>query len=718
MRRIAARVLVATAVGVLGFGLVVVATLVVRSSLTEVERLRFDDLLAGRTGLLVLLAVVLAGVFGLAFDVASRRYARPVRRVAEELGLLLTANPGHRVRVAGPPEIITLTHAVNRVAEQSEALRSDVDARIADARADVEEERNRLAALMSELSQSVLVCNLEGRILLYNVRARQMLGRGVNDDDGGGSSLVGLGRSVFGIVDRRVLLHALDTLQRRLERESASPLLPTTQFTTATEVGHLLHVQMAPVVDRQHAIGGFVLTLEDVSREIEAGRSRDLLLQSLLERTRASVGTMRAAIESLLDHPDLDAARRERLKLVARDEAVSLSARLDAVAAQSAGLPATQWPLEDMRASDLVLSITRRLDQTLGVRVVPEPVDPGLWLQVDSYMVVQAMAYLAARLKEELGVGVFGLRVVAGDRLAQLDLTWWAAPLLQAETMASWERDPMDVAGGAGALTLHEVAERHGGEVWYHGDRATREAYFRLLLPTTEPVERWSFATTRDSRPEYYDFDLFHQPGQRPELDERLLTELSYTVFDTETTGLDPSLGDEIVSIGAVRIVNGRLLQSDVFERLVDPGRPVSPQSVEIHGITRDLLRGKPSIDQVLPQFHRFAEDTVLVAHNAAFDMRFLQMKERETGVTFINPVLDTLLLSAVLHPNQEEHELEAIAARLGVNLIGRHTALGDAIVTGEIFLRMVPLLVSQGILTLRDAREASRKTYYARISY
>ena len=477
-------------------------------------------------------------------------------------------------------------------------------------------------------------------------------------------------------------------------------------------------MQLAPVIDRQHEIGGFVLTLEDVSREIEAGRSRDLLLESLLQRTRASVGTMRVAIESLLDHPDLDAARRERLKLVARDEVVGLTARLDAVAAQSARLPATQWPLEEMRASDLVLSIVRRLDEVLGVRVVPEPVDQGLWLQVDSYMIVQAIVYLGLRLKEELGVGVLGLRVVAGDRLAQLDLTWWEAPLLQAETMESWERDSMDVAGGTGALSLHEVAARHGGEVWYHGDRATREAYFRLLLPMTEPVERGSFATPRDSRPEYYDFDLFHQPGQSAELDERLLTELSYTVFDTETTGLEPSQGDEIVSMGAVRIVNGRLLQSDIFERLVDPRRAVSPQSVQIHGITRDMLRGKPTIEQVLPHFHRFAEDTVLVAHNAAFDMRFLQMKEREAGVTFINPVLDTLLLSAVLHPNHEEHELEAIAARLGVNLIGRHTALGDAIVTGEIFLKMVPLLVSQGILTLRDAREASRKTYYARVQY
>ena len=80
--------------------------------------------------------------------------------------------------------------------------------------------------------------------------------------------------------------------------------------------------------------------------------------------------------------------------------------------------------------------------------------------------------------------------------------------------------------------------------------------------------------------------------------------------------------------------------------------------------------------------------------------------------------MLDTLLLSAVLHPDLDTHGLEAIAERLGVSPMGRHTALGDAIMTAEIFLRMIPLLAKAGIRTLGEAREASQKTYYARIDY
>jgi len=93
-------------------------------------------------------------------------------------------------------------------------------------------------------------------------------------------------------------------------------------------------------------------------------------------------------------------------------------------------------------------------------------------------------------------------------------------------------------------------------------------------------------------------------------------------------------------------------------------------------------------------------------------------MKEQQTGVRFDQPVLDTLLLSALVHPSQESHRLEAIAERFNVTIMGRHTAMGDAMVTAEVFLRLLPLLAEKGIHTLGQARDAAQKTYFARIKY
>ncbi len=685
---------------------------VVWSSFSEEQKAAVGDALISQIGLIIILGVLVVAGLGFILQALFNVYIAPPKRLAEGTQVIVTANPSHRVQPEGSAELKALAGVINALAERYEAMQQDVEAKISEAKRTVEEEKDRLAALMSELTQSVIVCNLEGRILLYNAMARQLLS---HSGEAPSAGLVGLGRSIFGIIDRSLVSHGLETLHDRLGDGGSRPVA---QFVTTTTAGQLIRAQMAPVISGAGDITGYVLILDDIRRSVEVSSRRDQLLQSLTEGSRSALANIRAAVETLQGFPDMEPARQRRFIQVIGEEVHGMSQRLDEVVNQHADTLKTQWPLEDMLGGDLVAAARRRIERRVGIPTKTDEVESPLWLKVDSYSLIQSLTYLASRLHEEFLVREVRFRLTTSGRHAQLDLGWTGATL-SSQTILSWEDEPMILGGEASPLTLKDVMERHGGEIWFQVEKASHRSYFRLLLPLTQPEETaFPLAMAHDSRPEYYDFDLFSQPGQTPELDNRKLSELTYTVFDTETTGLEPSNGDEIISIGAVRIVNNRLLQQESFDQLVDPRRKMSKDSIKITGIEPAMLEGQPTVDKVLPAFHRFCEDTVLVAHNAAFDMRFLQLKEETTGIRFSQPVLDTLLLSAVIHPNLNSHKLEAIAERLGVNVLGRHTALGDAFVTGEVFLKMVPLLAERGIVTLKDAREAAQKTYYARIDY
>jgi DNA polymerase-3 subunit epsilon len=188
------------------------------------------------------------------------------------------------------------------------------------------------------------------------------------------------------------------------------------------------------------------------------------------------------------------------------------------------------------------------------------------------------------------------------------------------------------------------------------------------------------------------------------------LAELAVVVMDTETTGLDPTR-DRVLSIGAVRLHGGRMYRSAAFDRLVHPGVAIPPRSTAIHGITDEMVVDARGFAEVYAQLAPLIDGTILVGHNIPFDLAMLRRECRLAGMEWAEPpFLDTLRLAAALDGDLPDLNLEGLARHFGVDIHGRHTALGDSLVTAEIYLRMLPRLHDAGVRSLGEALEFSAR--------
>lgn len=631
----------------------------------------------------------------------------PIPRMADATRLLVGDAGAPAVRPAGGAAMRRLGDAVNALAAERRRLGDDMAQLVADASRKAAEDRDQLGALMAELDRSVIVCTVEGRILLYNDRARALFRRlSPAPKIAEGAELIGLGRSIHGAIEPAVLAHARAAVERRIARGETRP---SARFVTVAGSGTLLQASLAPVRPEAGAMTGYVLLIDDITEVHAAQSRRERHLLQLTEKSRASLANMQAALD-MLDYPDLEADERAGFQAVVHDEVAVMSARLAELAADTGRDMLGRWPLQDILGADLIDAAAQRIEAATGRRAERGPVDESLWLLADSFGLTAAVTALAVRLGEREEAVTLQLAPVGS--WAHLDLVWPSGDGATAAAAAGWQDAPME---GEGSPSPREVAERHGGDLWLAHDRDAAVSFFRFMVPLAAGERDDLLA---DERPVYYDFDLLAGSEASSALDDCPLDRLACTVFDCETTGLDPGGGDEIIQIGAVRILNGRLLPGESFDQLVDPGRSIPEASIPFHGIRPEMVRGAPRIGEVLPALHTFAADTILVGHNVAFDMRFLRLKEASTGLKFDQPVLDTLLLASIAEPDAESHALEAIAARLGVPVVARHSAAGDALTTATVFLKLLPLLRERGVVTLGAAREASVNSPFARLRY
>jgi len=182
----------------------------------------------------------------------------------------------------------------------------------------------------------------------------------------------------------------------------------------------------------------------------------------------------------------------------------------------------------------------------------------------------------------------------------------------------------------------------------------------------------------------------------------------SFVVFDLETTGFN-SIHDKIIEIGAVKICGGR--QTDTFSAFVNPKVPIPFRITQLTKITDEMVMDAETIDEILPRFLEFIGDSVLVAHNAGFDVGFLSQSCRNQDIVPDFTYLDTVALARILLPTLSKYKLDAVAKQLGISLENHHRAVDDAGCTAEIFLKFVSMLSDQNIKTLGDINRIGTMT-------
>lgn len=632
----------------------------------------------------IVAAFVILGVVAWVWYLFDCNVAKPIDQLAGALRARAHAD------VSGPFDTAIAHYLGDLAPAASAASASLVETRNALAEAVAREttqlmaEKARLEAMLSDVGVGVLMCSGDHTLVFYNAQASDLIGAG--------SLGPGLDRNLFDYLRPGPIRLAYDRLVATGDLQAATDIT----CTTGNGAG-VFSARMRLMTTNSASLAGYVLTLRDVTADLAAQTRREALLSEVFDRLRrptANLSTLIAAIPE--GSPALG-----RLDAALRQEVTQLTTSLNDLMRRNEDSRSYSVGHTLTRASDLLDGLRARLEDD-GLTVQTRSAD--LILRCNGFEIIALLSGLAEALGGAGQASGFDISIEEEDTGALIRMGW-TGPQLAVAQLEHWLDAPLEPGVSDGPRRACLAA--HATDIW---PEQTGPQTQSLCLPL--PLARRVVSRPAPiSRPPVYDFDLLSKARNAKVQDSRL-SALTYVVFDTETTGLLPGQGDELVQVAAMRIVNGRRIDSEVFDTLVNPGRSIPAASTAVHGITEAMVKDAPSVAEAVARFHKFAEGAVLVAHNAPFDMEFLRRQEAVLGLRFDHPVLDTVLLSAVIFGQHEVHSLDALSHRLGITIPeeARHTAIGDTIATSDAFLKLLPMLQGRGLITFGDVLTEVRR--------
>lgn len=628
--------------------------------------------------------VLLAGAWRL-----TGRMLKPLSELRQGAEIVSRINLSHRISVTTGDELELLAADFNRMAEALQNAYGGLEKRVDETTASLRVEKNRLAAILRTMSEGVVVTNGRGETLLMNPRARAAL-----------SGDVGTGVGA----DLRKLLPAarLDFHLRRVGAARRKGVGSTEPVIFTTRGGRTLRGALTTLTDPGGSDSGYLLVFRDVTADAAHEERTQRLLGSLPDEIKRPVASLRALASILLRRGDLDHERQKPFLAALKEEAVRAA---DALAGAEKAVPDLRylrWPISSVEVMALVDDLVAEDANLFAVveppsgRIAAVAVEAFGWLCVMS----TALKWLGSKAAPDRPVGI---RIAEEDEFVTVTYRLEGPADIDPGEIDRLMVEPP----GEPPVPIREAVARNRAGLWAR--KSDNGFEVRLAMSRSDSVPRSEEdMITEGSTPGFYDFDLF-LPRHGVEREEQLsasLFELEFAVFDTETTGLNIGGGDRMVSISGVKVRGGKVIGTETFDLLVNPGVPIPPAATAIHGISDRMVADAPLAAEALARFGEWIGDAVLVAHNAAFDARLLAAEsKRAGGEPPVNTILDTLLLSHGIAPGEGGHSIEALCLRFGIPLLGRHTSKGDALATARIFAAILPLLEARGVRTLADAK-------------
>ncbi len=384
-----------------------------------------------------------------------------------------------------------------------------------------------LASVIANLPQGIIICNSKGEILLSNRQVNTLLG--IKKVDG---MVPFSGKTITSLIDKHLVNHTLDEINERLKRNGKDAV---SYFIFKTKQ-RTIQAKVSPVLNSANFFQGFVLVLNDITRQSETDQKMETMLHSLAKNARSPIASIRAAIEAIKEFPGMAPDRQDKFKDIIYTESVALSRILNDLSENYTRLVGTKKLIVSISGVDLISTIARRAREKLNIEFNSKDVETDVQVKADRYALIMIILFLLSRLRDETGSSQFSCSVSMRDTIANIDI-YWQGNAIDPEMVKGWEEQYPDVSGQIFPMTLKEAIDANHGALWsYASDDSSENPFLRIFIPgeirTLKPAD--SMMVLPEAQFDFYDPDLFSKSGLDPELDNRLLTELNYTALIRE----------------------------------------------------------------------------------------------------------------------------------------------------------------------------------------